>query len=297
MKNKKMIIGILALSIGLSSIAFADSTLKAVTAYINKGLKMTYDGKTFVPKETDGTEIYPLVYNNRTYLPLRAVSEKMGLTIDYTNTDNTICIKTKEYMENLNLNPSPDFPMVVKKPNIYLYPTKKQDTTVKLNFSGDIFVTYPTYSSKISGWDVTAYPDGKIINKADNKEYSYLFWEGKNADIKYDLSEGFIVEGKDTMSFLQETLSKMGLTPKEYNEFIVYWLPQMQGNKYNLIHFAGKEYTDNAKLDITPKPDSMLRVFMAFKPLDKKIEVKAQKINPFIRKGFTVVEWGGSEIR
>jgi hypothetical protein len=36
----------------------------------------------------------------------------------------------------------------------------------------------------------------------------------------------------------------------------------MQDNKYNLIHFSGKKYTDSAPLTITPKEDSMLRVFM-----------------------------------
>jgi len=175
MKNIKLIVGILGVSIGLSTIAFADSALKSVTTYINKNVKMTFDGKAFNPKEKDGTEIYPLEYNNRTYLPLRAVSEKLGLTIDYTDSDKTICIKTKEYMESLNVDLSHNLPPFVKKPNIYLYPTDKQDTIVKLNFTGDIAVTYPTYNPKISGWDVTAYPDGRIINKADNKEYSYLF--------------------------------------------------------------------------------------------------------------------------
>lgn len=106
-----------------------------------------------------------------------------------------------------------------------------------------------------------------------------------------------MVAGKDTMNFLQETLAKLGLTPKEYNEFIVYWLPKMQNNKYNLITFAGKEYTDSAKLEIIPQPDALLRVFMAFKPLTNEIKIKAPEIRPFVRKGFTVVEWGGTELQ
>jgi len=86
-----------------------------------------------------------------------------------------------------------------------------------------------------------------------------------------DLTKGFVVRGEDTAIFLQQMLSRMGLTPKEYNEFIVYWYPQMKNNKYNLIHFAGEEYTDLAKLTITPKPDSILRVFMVYKPLEREI--------------------------
>ena len=89
----------------------------------------------------------------------------------------------------------------------------------------------------------------------------------------------------------------MGLTPREYNEFIVYWLPKMQNNEYNLISFQNEEYTDNVRLDISPKPDSTLRVFMAYKALDEKIEVEPQEFEPFERKGFTVVEWGGAQVK
>lgn len=180
------------------------------------------------------------------------------------------------------------------KPVIYLYPENKQQTAVKLFYKGILNATLPDYIEKINGWDVVAYPDGKIINK-DGREYSYLFWEGKD-DFKYDMSSGFVVKGSDTKEFLHNTLSKMGLTPKEYNEFIVFWYPKMQENAYNLIHFADKEYTDNARLEIIPKPDSIQRVFMVWKGLDKEIAVKKQEIKSFERKGFSVVEWGGKEL-
>ena len=180
------------------------------------------------------------------------------------------------------------------KPVLYLYPEKETDVDVKVSLRNMYFTcTYPEYGK---GWSVTARPDGTLINKKDNKEYSYLYWElgGKQ---NYDFSKGFVVKGSDTAAFLQSALSEMGLTPKEYNEFIVYWLPKMQNNKYNLISFQGKEYTDNVRLAISPKPDSTLRVFMAYKALDEKIEIEPQKFTPFERKGFTVVEWGGAQVK
>lgn len=185
----------------------------------------------------------------------------------------------------------------ISKPVIYLYPAEKQKTLVRLDFNGDIIYDYPDYNEKIKGWNVIAYPDGRLINIEDNKEYSYIFWEGTTNKINYDLTSGFVVKGEDTKIFLQDTLSKIGLTPKEYNEFIVYWYPLMKDNKYNLIHFLGNEYTDVAKLTITPKPDSILRVFMIYKSLNNPIDIKAQEIKQFERKGFTVIEWGGSEIK
>lgn len=179
-----------------------------------------------------------------------------------------------------------------KKPVIYLYPKEETEVKVKINYSGELTCTYPKYED---GWNVRAYPDGKLVNLDDGREYSYLFWEGKS-DIKYDLSKGFVVRGEDTERFLKEKLEAMGLIPKEYNEFIVYWLPLMENNKYNLISFQGENYDENARLEIEPKPDSILRVFMAYKPLKEYKEVEEQEIIPFERKGFTVIEWGGTEI-
>jgi len=176
-----------------------------------------------------------------------------------------------------------------KKPVIYLYPTEKTQVSVSLEFDGRLTCTYPDYGD---GWNVTAYPDGTLINQADSKEYSYLYWEGLS-DAQYDFSKGFVVKGEDTAAFLQAKLSEIGLTPKEYNEFIVYWLPEMQDNPYNLIAFQDEEYTDTAVLDISPEPDSMLRVFMAYKPLTQYQEIEEQVFPAFERKGFVVVEWGG----
>ena len=89
----------------------------------------------------------------------------------------------------------------------------------------------------------------------------------------------------------------MGLTEEEMNEFIVYWLPLMEHNKYNLISFQSDVYTDSAKLNITPTPDSMLRVFMAYVPLEEAVDIEPQELSTFERNGFTVVEWGGSKIQ
>ncbi len=196
--------------------------------------------------------------------------------------------------------PSPDAdngPITIKKPVIYLYPKIKTDILVQLHYEGQIIADYPAYDPVLQGWNVTAYPDGHLINKADGKEYSYLFWEGESTDpIPYDLTQGSVVKGSETKAFLQESLSHMGLSPKEYNEFIVYWYPIMKDNPYNLIHFAGKEYTDTAPLTVTPTPDSIRRVFMVYKALENPITIHPQELTSWERKGFTVVEWGGSEL-
>ena len=177
------------------------------------------------------------------------------------------------------------------KPVIYLYPEEKTEVSVKLDYDGGLTATWPTYED---GWNVTACPDG-TLSDAQGNEYSYLFWEGVS-DTAYDFTEGFCVAGEDTAAFLRQTLAQLGLTPREYNEFIVYWLPKMQENPYNLIAFQGEAYTDTAKLAIEPQPDSLLRVFMAWKPFARPVTIRPQALPPFERIGFTVVEWGGAQV-
>lgn len=179
------------------------------------------------------------------------------------------------------------------KPVIYLYPESIQEVSVKLDYSGELTCTYPEYQD---GWKITAYPDGMLVDEATGEKYSYLFWEGIS-DTAYDFSKGYVVTGEDTAEFLEVKLDEIGLNRKEANEFIVYWLPRMQENKYNLITFQNEIYTDAAKLKIYPEPDSILRVFMAYKALEEPIEIEEPIIKTFKREGFTVVEWGGAEVK
>ena len=177
------------------------------------------------------------------------------------------------------------------KPVLYLYPEAETEVTVRLEYKGRLTCTYPAPDPD-GAWRVTARPDGTLTDK-QGREYSYLFWEGASDGNPPDFSRGFVVRGSDTAAFLREKLAYMGLTPREYNEFIVYWLPRMQDNPWNLIAFQGKNYTDSAPLTVTPRPDSILRVFMAYRPLNAPVSVPQQELTPFVRKGFTLVEWGG----
>ena len=146
---------------------------------------------------------------------------------------------------NDDLPPRHDFDgQTTAKPVIYLYPESETDVDVKLYYDGELTCTYPEYNG---GWSVLAKPDGTVINKADGREYSYLFWEG-NTDTEYDMTSGYVVKGEDTARFLQNTLSKMGMTAKEYNEFIklLKYFVEIQENKIgtiNLIINPGGTYT------------------------------------------------------
>ena len=185
-------------------------------------------------------------------------------------------------------------PIVVEKPVIYLYPTQIQKVSVRLDYAGQLVHTYPKYPP--NGWQVTAEPDGTLWDE-NQQEYYALFWEGIPTQPLLP-ETGFVVAGKETAAFLEEKLAYLGLNRREANEFIMYWLPRMEGQAYNFIHFAGSLYEAQAALHIDPQPETVIRVMMLTQPLSRPIQLPVQDLQPLqkTRKGFTVVEWGGSVV-
>ena len=189
------------------------------------------------------------------------------------------------------------FEATAKKPVIYLYPEAQTEVNVRLELNGRVTDSYPEYNNAY-GWTVTAEPDGQLTDE-DGNQYPYLFWEG-NIAIRPDLSKGFCVKGENTEAFLTDALFELGLIDTEAADFIEYWCPLMEQNKYNVITFQTAAYEDVSGLIISPEPDTVIRVNMLWYPVNKPVEIESQDlsaINPAIREGFTVVEWGGEEYK
>ncbi|CAA6830110.1 MAG: Unknown protein [uncultured Aureispira sp.] len=181
----------------------------------------------------------------------------------------------------------------LRKPIIYLYPETAQDINVKVHFKGELTHTYPKYNAS-TGWNVSANPDGMLTEKTSGKAFSYLFWEGQSS-FQYTLDKGFVVAGEQVADFLDEKLALMGLNRREATDFVSYWLPELEKNDFNLIHFSTEEYVQNAALEITPAPETLIRVFMVYKPLKTAVDIPTQELKKMSRKGYTVVEWGGKK--
>ena len=179
------------------------------------------------------------------------------------------------------------------KPAIYLYPEDETKIHINIESNGNLLTTYPKYNN---GWNVIAYPDGTIYDLGTKRNYEYLFWEGESYT-NYDMSKGFVVTKEDTVAFLQDKLTYMGLNNEEMNEFIVYWLPQLEKNAYNYITFQTEVYENTWKLNVNPTPDTMIRIFMTWYGLENPIEVEEPTLTKGERNGYTLVEWGGVEIK
>ena len=181
------------------------------------------------------------------------------------------------------------------KPVLYLYPEEPMDVEIKLNFKNcKLTCIYPKFNESENTWKVRASPNGEI--SIIDKKYPYLFWEAVNY-FEQDLSKGFVVKAEEAEKFLEEKLKMLGLNEKESCDFITYWLPVLMKNKLSLCTFQTQKFFDNFEYEFTPKPKTFLRVFLSIKKLEKEIKVEEQEIKEIKREGFTIVEWGGSEIK
>lgn len=177
------------------------------------------------------------------------------------------------------------------KPIIYIYP-ESDNTNVSITLSNPEKITcsYPKYND---GWNVEVNKDGTISD--GNRNYYALYWEGLIN--KKDFKDGFVVKGENTAEFLEEKLKILGLTDREAEEFIVYWLPKMEKNNYNLIRFLEEdELNEEMELNINPKPDTLIRIQMQYKPLLFNTDIPEQELTEVERNGYTIVEWGGSKV-
>lgn len=176
------------------------------------------------------------------------------------------------------------------KPILYLYPKKTTKVTISFEHPEYLQTTYPKFTGE---WRVTAHKNGDLYD--DNNHYYYgLYWDEAKVH-SVDFSSGFYVEGDNAIEFLEEKLNYIGLNRKEANEFIMYWLPILEKNEKSLVYFElTKERESYQKININPKPDSLLRVVIHVKKVDKKVNISEEKLDKFRRHGFSAVEWGGT---
>jgi len=176
------------------------------------------------------------------------------------------------------------------KPVIYLYPTTTTLVTVKVEPRDGMITSVPTYGN---GWTVVAEPNSSLTEASTTRHYDSLYWEGRGG--LYDEPKtGWVVAKAHVQSFLQKKLLLLGLNAHEASQFLDFWMPKLQVKPYYFFTFMDNRVMDIlAPLTVTPKPDTVIRILMDFSPLDKPIKVQPFTIHTPIRRGFTVVEWGG----
>jgi hypothetical protein len=181
---------------------------------------------------------------------------------------------------------------LICKPAIYVYPPTSQNVSVQVKTPGTLTLTIPSYP--VGGWDVTADPDGTI--HAGGKTYPYLYYESKVDDslIKKP-EEGYVRAYSELGTLYDYVLPKLGLNQKEAKEFKEYWTKSLP---YAPYYFVGvmpeSEVNALEPLQISPAPDSLVRVRFYFQALTSRKDVQEPQLITPKRTGFVVSEWGGA---
>ncbi|MBK7129295.1 MAG: hypothetical protein IPM74_07725 [Crocinitomicaceae bacterium] len=192
---------------------------------------------------------------------------------------------------------------VTFKPVIYLY---GDDVTAELEIvpTGEFKFVYPPLNN--NKWNINSSADGICTDLSTGKKYPYLFWEGNHPNLHFiqneNSLEAFLIDTDTSVIFFENILAEIGLNTKEATDFITFWGPRVQASPYVLIQFLttqqyGKEI---AELKINPQPQNILRLHMYFLPLEHdklNIELIRPHFQKISREGFTVIEWGGSELK
>lgn len=98
MLKKKLFATILAgtLLTGAAIGAGAAPVTEKITAALNWGVKLESGGLEWTPKDAAGNKTPPITYNGSTYLPVRAVSDLLGVAVDWKKDSNTIYVGEKQ---------------------------------------------------------------------------------------------------------------------------------------------------------------------------------------------------------
>jgi len=105
---------------------------------------------------------------------------------------------------------------------------------------------------------------------------------------------GWVVAQENLKNWFDKNLTKLGLNEREEADFMEYWLDKLSDSGYYEIRLLDQAFLEtNAKLAISPSPDTVIRVIFYFTPLNEYKIVEAPVIQTPERKGFVVLEWGG----
>lgn len=178
---------------------------------------------------------------------------------------------------------------VVKKPNIYLYPTETSQIRVNLSFplGGKIITSIPDYGN---GWTVDVDTSGII-----NKIFKNLFYESIQPNV-WQLTEGWTIKRSELEIFFTDNLSKHRFYGREIKDFLDYWIPRLNDYEYYEIYPQESNIIETViKLEISKTPDNILRLFYLIKGVNDNSNNKLNIPNEdfkFQRSGFYVTEWG-----
>lgn len=104
---KKSLFKILALALAITVLTgcfalgagAAEAKLASGSVNIHTGVRISVDGKEFVPVDSDGAPVEVFLYNGTTYLPVRGISNLFGLGIEWDNETKSVYLGSRDGKE------------------------------------------------------------------------------------------------------------------------------------------------------------------------------------------------------
>lgn len=81
-----------AMVLCFSSGVLAAGNIQSITAQINRGISVKLDGKTQTMYDATGKRVYPVIYQGTTYLPVRSISNMLGVDIAWDNATSSVLL-------------------------------------------------------------------------------------------------------------------------------------------------------------------------------------------------------------
>ena len=255
-----------------------------------------------VGKNPDGVDVYELADANNSLLTKAYDEFKQYVKTDdsvpyhdiskeeFVKEHGLVIVKDKygQYLVYVREQLSPAYGCA--KPVVYLYPTTT--TSVNVQVGADVKVSDPLYPVATGWQNVLAQPNGQLTYHG--QQYDSLFWEGPGYGQYPAVVSGTVVKRSDAVSTIRLQLAQQGLNQREIDDFVEYWQDKLPNKPYvRLTWFTTAQLNQLAPLHITPKPATVIRVFLDFAGLDAPINIPTQQLTAIPRQGFTVVEWGG----
>jgi hypothetical protein len=92
MNTRKVLALSLILILSVSVFAFGDDHVTKVEAFLAGDLNFNVDGEQWSPKDVDGSDLTPIIYKDRTYIPVRSLLEDKGVTVGYEADTRTVLL-------------------------------------------------------------------------------------------------------------------------------------------------------------------------------------------------------------
>lgn len=203
MKKSKIILSTACLVLGIGLGVFADNINETIQAIKRQDINIKFNNSIQSMYDANGVRVYPLSYNDTTYVPIRAVSNIFGVAVNWDEATQTVLLGENsdwDYLEKSNVDKGDKSKWHQDNLN-YTYNGVKYNTGIKVEDTGETLfgnnpydftlgLKYKQLSCKVITQSEVTVPCRIVITDKDTKVnlYEKLTETNKAEDILIDVT-------------------------------------------------------------------------------------------------------------